>query len=81
MNFNKSWKDLKNATPVFMSELEDRACRAAQSLEDKRRKALEYLDASYVLHPNYQGCARHSPHSSDRVLVDVQIRAQVAGRI
>jgi hypothetical protein len=80
-NFNRSWKDLKNATPVFMSELEELASRAAQSLEDKRRAAIEYLGATWVFHENYQSGARHSPLSSDRVLVDVQIRAQVAGRI
>lgn len=81
MTFNKSWRDLKDLQPVFMTELEELASKAADSLTEKRRAALEYLDSRWCLHENYQGCARHSPHSSDRVLVDVQIRAQTAGRI
>jgi hypothetical protein len=80
--FNMSWKQLKDTTPVIRTEIQELAIR----LEEKRKKALEYLGADHVLHPNYQQKKRHSPlidvwKEDGGVLFDVRHRATIAGRI
>lgn len=83
--YDQGWKQLKDHCAVTMSELADHTCKAARSLEEKRRQALEYLGSDHVLHPEYQGRARHSPLKDiwepHRALFDVQIKASIAGRI
>lgn len=58
---------------------------AEQALLQKRRAALAYLGANWVLHPRYQPVPRHSntkpeyfPH---RTLAGVEFQARMAGRI
>lgn len=83
--FDMSWQQLQHIPHVFMSDLESSVQKASESLEEKRKQALEYLGSDHVLHPNYQERARHSPFREhwqpNRYLFDVEIKASAAGRI
>lgn len=67
--YDMSWRQLKDIDPMAY----------------KLARAKQFLGSDWVLHPEYQFRARHSPDTEvwhpNRVLADIELKAKIVGRI